>query len=136
MEVKSWDTQVYLWCLNWFFIYILFFSVARIATSNLERLQRVQNRALRCIYRLDWSSSVDMIHDLNNLPLVRDRLIENRINIGKRYLAKAVINNPYVCLLLSEYLESKASIRRGEVDTPLCLFYWTMYSEILGCNAT
>ena len=96
-----------------------FFSVARIATSNLERLQRVQNRALRCIYRLDWCSSVDTIHDLSNLPLVRDRLID----LGKRHLAKAVINNPYVFLLLSEYLESKSSIRRGEVDTPLCLFY-------------
>jgi len=96
-----------------------FFSVARIASSNLERLQRVQNRALRCIYRLDWCSSVDMIHDLSNLPLVRDRLID----LGKRHLAKAVINNPYVFLLLSEYLESKSSIRRGEVDTPLCLFY-------------
>ena len=96
-----------------------FFSVARIASSNLERLQRVQNRALRCIYRLDWCSSVAMIHDLSNFPLVRDRLID----LGKRHLAKAVINNPYVCLLLSEYLDSKSSIRRKEVNTPLCLFY-------------
>ena len=33
-----------------------FFSLARIAESNLNRLQRVQNRAIRSIYRLEWNS--------------------------------------------------------------------------------
>ncbi len=30
-----------------------FFTIARIAKTNLERLQRIQNRALRSIYRLE-----------------------------------------------------------------------------------
>ena len=32
-----------------------FFAVARIAKTNLDRLQRVQNRSIRSIYRLEWT---------------------------------------------------------------------------------
>ncbi len=96
-----------------------FFAVARIAKTNLDRLQRVQNRAIRSIYRLEWTSPTDMIHSISNLLPVRDRLVR----LGESYLTKAVGNNPNVALLLQEYLDSKSSIRRKEKDTPLCLFY-------------
>ena len=96
-----------------------FFAVARIAKTNLDRLQRVQNRAIRSIYRLEWTSPTDVIHSISNLLPIRDRLI----GLGERYLTKATENNPNVALLLSEYLDSISSIRRKEKDTPLCLFY-------------
>jgi hypothetical protein len=94
-----------------------FFSVARIAVTNLERLQRVQNRAIRSINRLEWTSPTDLIHSISNLLPVRDRLID----IGKKYLPKAIVNKANVCLLLEEYLDSVSSIRKE--DTPLCLFH-------------
>ena len=43
--------------------------------------------------------------------------------LGKRYLAKAVVNNEYVSVLLNEYIDSISSIQRKGKDTPLCLFY-------------
>jgi len=95
-----------------------FFSVARIAVTNLERLQIVQNRAIRSIYRLEWTSPTELIHSISSLLPVRDRLTD----IGKKYLPKAIGNNANVCLLLEEYLDSVSSIRRGYKDTPLCLF--------------
>ena len=101
------------------YLLIHFFAVARIAKTNLDRLQRVQNRAIRCIYRLEWTSPTDMIHSISNLVPVRDRLVR----LGERYLTKAAANNPNVALLLQEYLDSISSIRRNEIDTPLCLFY-------------
>jgi len=93
-----------------------FFAVAGIAKTNLDGLQRVQNRAIRCIYRLEWTSPTDMIHTISNILPVRERL-------GERYLAKAAVNNAYVSLLLHEYVDSISSIRRKEKDTLLCLFY-------------
>ena len=96
-----------------------FFAVARIAKTNLDRIQRVQNRAIRSIYRLEWTSPTNLIHSISNLQPIRERLIE----LGERYLKKAVSNNVYVKLLLQEYIDSISSIRRKEKDTPLCLFY-------------
>ena len=96
-----------------------FFAVARIAKTNLEKLQRIQNRAIRSIYRLEWTSPSIVIHALSNLLPVRDRLIQ----LGERHLAKALLNNEYVFLLLQEYLGSISSIRRNERDTPICLFH-------------
>jgi len=43
-----------------------FFSVARIVVTNL-RLQRVQNREIRSICRLEWTSSTDLIHSISIL---------------------------------------------------------------------
>jgi ribonuclease P/MRP protein subunit RPP40 len=96
-----------------------FFAVARIAKTNIDRLQRVQNRAIRSIYRLEWTSPTVWIHEISNLLPIRERLIK----LGERYLKKAVENNPYVELLLQEYLDSISSIQRKEKDTPLCLFF-------------
>ena len=98
-----------------------FFAVARIAKTNLKKLQRVQNRAIRSIYRLEWTSPTIIIHALSNLLPVRERLIQ----LGESHLAKAVVNNEYVFLLLQEYLGSKSSIRRRKRDTPICLFHKT-----------
>ena len=121
---KSWNLShetlkgIYNALIGSLFVYS-FFTVARIAETNLDRLQKVQNRAIRSIYRLEWTSPTDLIHSMSNLLLVRERLIE----IGKKYLPKAVGNNSNVCLLLVEYLDSISSIRRKEKDTPLCIFH-------------
>lgn len=98
-----------------------FFAIARIAKTNIERLQRVQNRAIRSIYRLDWTSPSDLIHEISGLTPISERLIQ----LGERYLAKAVLNNKQIALLLKEYIDSKSSILRNGINTPLCLFYKT-----------
>ena len=96
-----------------------FFMVARLAKTNIDRLQRVQNRAIRTIYRLEWTCPITMLHSISSILPLHERLVQ----LGKRYLTKAVVNNGYVSLLLQEYIDSMSSIRRKEKDTPLCLFY-------------
>jgi len=98
------------------FVYY-FFAVARIAETNLDRLQKIQNRVLRCIYRTEWTCPADLIQSMSDLPLVRDKLLK----IGKKYVSKA--ENSNVRLLFAEYLDSISSIRRKDKDTPLCLFH-------------
>ncbi len=115
---KSWRLghEKYLWRLNWLHIYIFFFySFLRIAATNMERLQRVQNRAIRSIYRLEWTSPTCLIHTISNLLPIRERLIK----LVESNLAKAQVNNEYVILLLQEYTDPRSSIRRKEKDTPL-----------------
>ncbi len=96
-----------------------FFAIARIANVNIQKLQRVQNRAIRSIYRLEWTSPTNLLHSISNILPIRERLM----NLGVKYLKKAVVNNSYVSLLLEEYLDSISSIQRDGKDTPLCLFY-------------
>ena len=80
-----------------------FFAIARIAKTNMERLQTVQNRAIRSIYRLEWCSPVDLIHEISCLPLIKDRLT----NLGKRYISIAEGRSELMELLVSEYNAAK-----------------------------
>ena len=96
---------------------------------NLKRPQKVQNRALRSIYRLEWTSPTLLVHSISNILPIRERLIQ----LGVNSLTKAVVNNEYMCILLQEYIDSQvydgSSIRRKEKDTPLCLFYQDITDE-------
>jgi len=96
-----------------------FFAIARISKTNMERLQTVQNRAIRSIYRLDWCSPVDLIHELSGLPLIKDRLT----NLGKKYIGAAEGRSELMELLISEYNAAKSTIRKDNRITPLCLFF-------------
>ena len=95
-----------------------FFAIARIAKTNMERLQTVQNRAIRSIYRLEWCSPVDLIHEISGLPLIKDRLT----NLGKRYISIAEGRSELMELLVSEYNAAKSTIQKDNKITPLCLF--------------
>ena len=95
-----------------------FFAIARIAKINIERWQTVQNRAIRCIYRLDWCSPIDLIHQISDLPLIKDRLT----NLGKKYIGYAEGRSELMELLVSEYKRAKPTIQKDEKLTPLCLF--------------
>jgi endonuclease/exonuclease/phosphatase family metal-dependent hydrolase len=95
-----------------------FFSIARISKTNMNKLQTVQNRAIRSIYRLDWCSPVDLIHELSGLSLVEDRLT----NLGKKYISIAEGRSELIELLISEYNAAKSTIQKNNKITPLCLF--------------
>ena len=84
----------------------------------MNKLQTVQNRAIRSIYRLDWCSPVDLIHELSGLSLVEDRLT----NLGKKYISIAEGRSELIELLISEYNAAKSTIQKNNKITPLCLF--------------
>ena len=84
----------------------------------MNKLQTVQNRAIKSIYRLDWCSPVDLIHDLSGLSLVEDRLTY----LGKKYISLAEGRSELIELLISEYNAAKPTIQKNNKITPLCLF--------------
>jgi len=94
-----------------------FLSIARISKTNMNKFT-VQNRAIRSIYRLDWCSPVDLIHELSGLSLETDRLTY----LGKKYISLAEGRSKLIEVLISEYNAAKPTIQENNKITPLCLF--------------
>jgi hypothetical protein len=98
-----------------------FFSIANVSENSLGLVQRIQNRAIRCIYRLDWDSPTKDLFQISGVLFIKERLLQ----LGARYLIKAIFNkNAFICPLISEYIRSWSAItaRGHEMSTPLCFF--------------
>ena len=98
-----------------------FFTVANVSESSLGLVQRIQNRAIRCIYRLEWDSPTKDLFQISGVLFIKERLLQ----LGARYLIKAIFNrNAFICPLISEYFRSWSAItaRGHEMSTPLCFF--------------
>ena len=76
-----------------------FFSVANVSENSLGLVQRIQNRAIRCIYRLDWDSPTKDLFQISGVLFIKERLLQ----LGARYLIKAIFNqNAFICPLVSD----------------------------------
>ena len=98
-----------------------FFAVACVSETSLGLVQRVQNRAIRCIYRLEWESPTNELFPTSGVLNVKERLLQ----LGARFLTKAIKRqNPFICPLISEYIRSWSAItaRNKKMSTPLCFF--------------
>jgi len=111
-----------------------FFSVACVSNTNLERVQKIQNRSIRCIYRLKWDSPTCDLFPTSGILFLRERLLQ----LGARYLTKAIRrSNPFICPLVSGYIRSKTAItaRGYEMSTPLC-FFTALIAISYACTVT
>ena len=69
---KSWHlnkktlTNIYSALIGSIFDYS-FFTVASVAKSNLDLIQTVQNRSIRCIYKLKWDSPTKELFPLSGI---------------------------------------------------------------------
>ena len=98
-----------------------FFSVANVSENSLGLVQRIQNRAIRCIYKLEWDSPTKDLFQISGVLFIKERLLQ----LGARYLTKAIFNkNAFICPLVSEYIRSWSAItaRGHQMSTPLCFF--------------
>ena len=95
-----------------------FFTIASVANSNLNLIQTVQNRAIRCIYKLKWDSPTGDLFRISGVLPIKDRFFQ----LGARYLVKIIcFKNPFVCCLVSEYKRSlKAITAKNKTCTVLC----------------
>ena len=86
----------------------------------MQLVQRVQNRAIRCIYKLPWDSPTDQLFLISGILPIRQRFTQ----LGSRYLAKALyFKKSFIINLVAEYIDSKSSITsRFKLNTPLCVF--------------
>jgi len=97
-----------------------FFGVNRIAYTNIQKLQVIQDRVIRCIFREQWNCSSYSLGKLSGVLSVKKRLSQ----LGCKYLTKAIANkNPLTSLLVKEYYNSRSTYRKnGGISTTLCLF--------------
>ena len=63
-----------------------FFTIASVANSNLNLIQTVQNRAIRCIYKLKWDSPTRDLFRLSGVLPIKDRFFQ----LEARYLVKII----------------------------------------------
>ena len=97
-------------------------------------MQRVQNRAVRCIFKLRYDSRTDELFPLSGVLPLEARFVQ----LGSRYLLKAKrYGNKFTMLLVSEYIRSYSAItakklkeinkkydkkKKIKLSTPLCMF--------------
>lgn len=95
-----------------------FFSLASVSDTNFGLIQRVQNRAIRCIFKLNWDSPTNYLFYLSDILTVKQRFIQ----LGCKYMIRALRSkNPLFSVLLNEYFQSRSEITaRGRLATPLC----------------
>jgi hypothetical protein len=122
---KSWGLsqktlkQVYMALIGSIFAYS-FPILANASISNINKLQIIQNKAIRLIFRLDWNSLSSSLSNISNILSVRERLLQ----LGCRYFNKSMYNNSYVGELIQEYLGSVSKITKNRKrETVLCLFF-------------
>ena len=97
------------------------FTVASVSDTSLKRIQSVQNRSIRCIYKLKWDSPTTELPIISGLIPIRSRFLK----LGSRYLTKCIIfKNELTSVIIEEYVRSFSAITAGEkfLITPLCLF--------------
>ena len=98
-----------------------FFTASCVSETSLNLVQTVQNRAIRCIFRLKWDISTTELFPISGILFLRARFFQ----LGARFILKSIrYENPFMCHLISEYFRSWSAItaRDHEMTTPLCFF--------------
>ena len=97
-----------------------YFTVANVSSTNLNRLQSLQDRATRLIFKTEWNCPSIHLYKLSKITPIRARFIQ----LGCRSIAKSLKHNLNTNILIQEYLSSISSIKRsGKRATPLCIIF-------------
>ena len=97
-----------------------FFSVINCSKTSLDSIERVQNRAIRCIFHLPWESPSDQLFTISGVLPLKQRFTQ----LGSRYLAKALyFKNKFILSMVSDYIRSYSTITsKKKLKTPFCWF--------------
>jgi len=99
-----------------------FFVVPIVSRQNLDKLQSVQNRALRHILGISFNLETGRYYSsntLNNRCSV-DSVSSRLTKLTKSYLTQAQVNqNPLIRLLVDEYFDAKSEIEKHGIATIL-----------------
>jgi hypothetical protein len=95
------------------------FSINVLAESNITVLQRVQNGALKAIFKPPFRTNLIRLGESHNVPSIKDRLD----SLFTQYFVKAIqLSNPLIQQLAIEY-KSAFGGRGSPNSTPLGPFY-------------
>ena len=82
------------------------FMIHEISNTNLKKIQAIQNRGLRSIFKQPFDSSTDALCLLGNMNTVYDRLF----SLNKNFIVKAIPENGWICKLILEFLDAQNSL--------------------------
>ena len=82
----------------------------------INRLQTIQNKALRCIFKLDWRCPTQ---DISKLLTVKDRMIQ----LSCRHIYESFLRkNKNILLLIKEYLDLRPNLKnQSKFQSLLCI---------------
>ena len=93
-----------------------------VAKHNLDKLQSIQNKALRHILGISFNSVTGRLYSsstLNNRCAI-DSVQVRLKNLTNAYLTQAQVNkNPLISLLIEEYFDAKSEIEKNGLTTIL-----------------
>ena len=116
-----------------------FFTVASVAKSNLDLIQTVQNRSIRCIHKLKWDSPTKELFPLSGILPLKSSFYQ----LGARYLTKAIrFNNQYIWSTTNISDPGQQSQRKTisypllYVFFPLCWLFIGAALSLLECQSS
>ena len=103
--------------------------MANISILNLEKIQLIQNKAIKLIFKLKKTFPNFQLLKISKILSLKLQLIK----LGVKRIVKSIIKkNESTEILIREYLDSISSIRRSVgVNTPLCCFLSVITIAIL-----
>jgi exonuclease III len=84
------------------------FFLKSLSQANLKKLQAIQNRAVRCIFRLPYVTSTAELCNISKLTSVKDRME----SLNKKFFEKGLVNNDWVKQLVEEFKRSRNSLQK------------------------
>jgi hypothetical protein len=84
------------------------FILKSLSQANLKRLQAIQNRAVRCIFRLPYDTSTENLCNISKLTTVKERME----SLNKKFIEKGLVNNDWIKQLVEEFKRSRNSLKK------------------------
>ena len=121
---KSWKLdqstliQIYNTLIRSLFDYSSIFSSA-LSELQINKLQIIQNNALRAILKKKRDTKIKVLHQLTNCITIKDRLK----NLSSKYITSNILNeNPIIVSTVEEFINFKQA-RKLNFKTLLCDYY-------------
>jgi hypothetical protein len=93
--------------------------VSSVSITNWERVEAIQNIALRKIFHLPFDCSAEIIREKTGIKSLKERMLD----LGSKYLEKSwVSNNPLTLDMINSFLQFSCGGRSIKRPTFLCLF--------------
>lgn len=83
------------------------FMVHELSVTNLKRVQSLQNRAMRTIFRKSFDTPTSELCLVSGMKTIKDRLVD----LNKKFIAKARLFNSWIFQLVEEFEYSKNAFR-------------------------
>ena len=97
-----------------------FFTFANISVESEKRIQTIQNRAIRCIFKLEFNSLTSELNTISEISPIKKRFVQ----LGCKYLSRTLTHNGFMVGLTREFLWSRSKLHKfGNKNTPIGILF-------------